>query len=193
MRAPRTRPIPSLVTTTGQLCPIDGAPSNATDAFNPERERFVCMATLYDVPADALIDALVDRLPESIERPDWATYAKTGAGRELPPEQEEFWRTRAASLLRRVAIDGEIGVDRLTTAYGDTKDGSNRYGVAPPRKTEGSGKIIRTALQQLEAEDLVETAEGEGRRITAEGRSLLDDTAGDVLDDLDRPELERYA
>ena len=151
------------------------------------------MATLYDVPADALIDALVDRLPESIERPDWATYAKTGAGRELPPEQAEFWRTRAASLLRRVAIDGEVGVDRLTTAYGDTKDGSNRYAVAPARKTEGSGKIIRTALQQLEAADLVETAEGEGRRITAEGQSLLDDTAGDVLDDLDRPELERYA
>ena len=82
--------------------------------------------------------------------------------------------------------------DRLTTAYGDTKDGSNRYTVAPARKTEGSGKIIRTALQQLEAEDLVETAEGEGRRITAAGQSLLDDTAGDVLDDLDRPELERY-
>jgi small subunit ribosomal protein S19e len=151
------------------------------------------MATLYDVPANALIDALADRLADDLEQPDWATFVKTGAGRELPPEQEDFWHTRAASLLRRVATDGEVGVDRLKTAYGGSKDGSNRYGVSPPKSTEGSGKIIRTILQQLEDEGLVETAEGEGRRITPDGRSLLDDTAGDVLQDLDRPELERYA
>lgn len=151
------------------------------------------MATLYDVPADALIEALTERLSDEVTRPDWATYTKTGVGRELPPEQADFWQTRAASLLRRVAIDGEVGVDRLTTVYGDSKGGSNRYGVAPQKSTEGSGKIIRTILQQLENAGLVETAEGEGRRITPEGRSLLDETAGDVLADLDRPELERYA
>lgn len=151
------------------------------------------MATLYDVPADVLIDELTERLPDEVERPEWAAYVKSGAGRELPPEQAEFWRTRAASLLRRVAIDGEVGVDRLTTAYGNAKAGSNRYGVAPPKSSTGSGKIIRVALQQLESAGLVETAEGEGRRITPEGRSLLDETAGDVLQELDRPELERYA
>jgi small subunit ribosomal protein S19e len=151
------------------------------------------MATLYDVPANALIDAVATELPETVEQPEWARFVKAGAGRELPPEQGDFWRTRAASLLRRVAIDGEVGVDRLTTAYGGSKAGSNRYQVAPPKSTEGSGKIIRTALQQLEEEGLVETAEGEGRRVTGEGRSLLDETAGDVLADLDRPELERYA
>ena len=151
------------------------------------------MATLYDVPANALIEAVAAELPAAVERPEWARYVKTGTGRELPPEQDDFWRTRAASLLRRVAIDGEIGVDRLTTAYGGSKGGSNRYQVAPPKSTEGSGKIIRTALQQLEEEGLVETAEGEGRRITPEGRSLLDETAGEVLADLDRPDLERYA
>jgi small subunit ribosomal protein S19e len=150
------------------------------------------MATLYDVPADALIDALTDSLADELEQPAWARFVKTGAGRELPPEQAEFWHIRAASLLRRVAIDGEVGVDRLTTAYGGSKGGSNRYGVAPPKSTEGSGKIIRTILQQLEEAGLVETAEGEGRRITPEGRSLLDETAGDVLADMDRPELERY-
>ena len=151
------------------------------------------MATLYDVPADALIEALADRLADEVEQPDWARFAKTGTGRELPPEQDDFWATRAGSLLRRVAVDGEVGVDRLTTAYGGSKGGSNRYQVAPARATEGSGKIIRTILQQLETAGYVETAEGEGRRVTAEGRSLLDETAGDVLSDLDRPELERYA
>jgi small subunit ribosomal protein S19e len=151
------------------------------------------MATLYDVPANALIEAVAAELPETVEQPEWARFAKTGASRDLPPEQDDFWRTRAASLLRRVAIDGEVGVDRLTTAYGGSKGGSNRYQVAPPKSTEGSGKIIRTALQQLEEEGLVETAEGEGRRVTPEGQSLLDETAGDVLADLDRPDLERYA
>lgn len=151
------------------------------------------MATLHDVPANALIDTLTERLPETIEQPDWANFVKTGVGRELPPEQEDFWRTRAASLLRRVAIDGEVGVDRLKTAYGDAKGGSNRYSVVPSKSSEGSGKVIRTILQQLEDAGLVEIAEGEGRRVTPDGRSLLDETAGDVLADLDRPELERYA
>lgn len=151
------------------------------------------MATLHDVPANALIDALTERLPETIEQPDWANFVKTGVGRELPPEQAEFWRTRAASLLRRVAIDGEVGVDRLKTAYGNAKGGSNRYSVVPSKSSEGSGKVIRTILQQLEEAGLVEIAEGEGRRVTPDGQSLLDETAGDVLADLDRPELERYA
>lgn len=151
------------------------------------------MATMYDVPADDLIEALAEDLEERLDEPDWAQFAKTGADRELPPEQEDFWAVRAASLLRKVADRGPIGVERLATEYGGAKDGSTRYRVAPAHRTDGSRNLIRTILQQLEEEDLVETAEGEGRRITADGQSLLDDTAGDVLEELDRPELERYA
>lgn len=151
------------------------------------------MATMYDVPADALIEALAEDLEDRLEEPDWAEFTKTGVNRELPPEQEDFWAVRAASLLRKVADTGPVGVERLSTEYGGTKSGSNRYQVASDKRTDGSRNLIRTILQQLEDEDLVETAEGQGRRITAEGRSLLDDTAGDVLAELDRPELERYA
>ncbi|MDH5019214.1 30S ribosomal protein S19e [Halobacterium rubrum] len=151
------------------------------------------MATLYDAPVDELIDELAADLEERLDEPDWANYAKTGAGRELPPEQEDFWATRAASLLRKVAVDGPIGVKRLSSAYGSTTDGSNRYVVAPSKTTNGSRNIVRTILQQLEEEDLVEKQHDRGRVVTAEGRSLLDETAGDVIEDLDRPELERYA
>ncbi|MFC6719405.1 30S ribosomal protein S19e [Natrialbaceae archaeon GCM10025810] len=151
------------------------------------------MATMYDVPADALIEALAEDLEDRLEEPDWAAFAKTGANRELPPEQENFWAIRAASLLRKVADRGPIGVERLATEYGGAKEGSNRYRVAPDRRADGSRNLIRTILQQLEEEGYVETAEGEGRRITPEGRSYLDETAGNVLADLDRPELERYA
>ncbi|MDZ7731693.1 MAG: 30S ribosomal protein S19e [Natrialbaceae archaeon] len=151
------------------------------------------MVTMYDVPADAHIEALAADLEDRLDPSEWAAFAKTGVDRELPPEQDDYWAVRAASLLRKVADRGPIGVERLATEYGGSKRGTNRYKVAPNRRSDGSRNLIRTILQQLEDEDLVMTAEGEGRRITADGQRLLDETAGDVLQDLDRPELERYA
>ncbi|WP_435347771.1 30S ribosomal protein S19e [Haloarchaeobius sp. HRN-SO-5] len=151
------------------------------------------MTTMYDVPANALIEAVADELEDRLDQPDWLEYTKTGSDRELPPEQENFWAIRSASLLRKVADNGPIGIDRLSTEYGGSKDGSTRYRVATAHRANGSKKIIRVALQQLEEEGLVTTAEGEGRRITPEGRSLLDNTADAVMSELDRPDLERYA
>jgi small subunit ribosomal protein S19e len=153
------------------------------------------MTTLYDAPAEDVIEALAETLADedAVEEPEWLEFVKTGHDRELPPEQEEFWTRRSASLLRKVAIDGPVGVGALKTEYGNAKQGSNRYRVRPRHKTEGSGSIIRTALQQLEEADYVETAEGEGRQVTSEGHSLLDDVATEVLEDLDDPELSRYA
>ncbi|MGQ4554338.1 30S ribosomal protein S19e [Halobellus sp. GM3] len=151
------------------------------------------MVSVYDVPADALIEDVADRLSDRIEEPDWINYAKTGQTRELPPKQDDFWYVRAASLLRKVAKEGPIGVDRLSTEYGGRKRGSTRYRVSGNSSDTGSKNIIRTILQQLESEGLVETAKGQGRRITADGQGLLDNAAADVLEELDRPELERYA
>lgn len=153
------------------------------------------MTTLYDVPANDLIEAAATELAaaEAIEAPDWAEFTKTGIDRELPPEQDDFWQRRAASILRKVATDGPVGVGTLRTAYGSSKGGTNRYQVRPPHKTEASGNIIRTILQQLEEVGYVEAAGGEGRRVSADGRAFLDDLAGEVMEDLDRPELERYA
>jgi small subunit ribosomal protein S19e len=133
------------------------------------------MATLYDVPPSALVDAVADRLADEFDEPDWAEFVKTAESKELPPEQEDFWHRRAASVLRKVAVDGPVGVERLSTEYGDSKAGTTRWRVASKRRTD------------------VEDTNGEGRRVTGDGRSLLDDTAGDVLQDLDRPDLERYA
>jgi len=153
------------------------------------------MTTLFDAPADDLIAAVADKLAEeeAIEEPDWAAVAKTGADRELPPEQEDFWVTRAASLLRKVAIDEPVGVGSLRTAYGGGKQGSTRYRVRPRQSADASGNVIRTILQQLEAAGYVETAEGEGRVTTGEGHSLLDETAAEVLEESEDPALERYA
>ena len=151
------------------------------------------MVTLYDVPAEELVDELADRLADELEQPDWMTFAKTGDGKELPPEQEDFWHRRAGSILRKVAADGPVGVERLSTEYGSSKTGTVRWKVASDRRTDGSKNIIRTILQQLEDAGYVEDTNGDGRTVTAEGTSLLDDTAGDVMERLDRPDLERYA
>lgn len=151
------------------------------------------MVTLYDAPAEDLVEALGDRLEErGLEEPEWAQFVKTGVDRELPPEQDDFWYRRAASVLRKVAVDGPVGVGTLRSAYGGATDGSTRYRVAPSRNADGSGKIIRTILQQLEDEGLVAKEGSAGRIVTPEGRSLLDSTAGDVLEEIDRPELDRY-
>lgn len=153
------------------------------------------MPTVYDVPAEALIEELAERLGDRIEEPDWARYAKTGADRELPPDQEDYWYVRAASVLRKVAIKGPIGVGSLRTEYGGVVRGSNRYGVSPNTQADGSGKIIRTILQQLEEAGLVEEAGAAGRQLSPDGQSFVDETAGEVLASLaeDNPELERYA
>jgi small subunit ribosomal protein S19e len=153
------------------------------------------MTTLYDAPAEEVIEALAERLAEEdeIEAPDWMEFVKSGAGRELPPEQDDFWTRRAASLLRKVAVDGPVGVGSLQTEYGSAKQGSNRYKVRPRHKAGGSGNVIRTALQQLAEAGYVEVAEGEGRQVTGEGQSLLDEVAAEVLENADDPALQRYA
>ncbi|MDZ5812647.1 30S ribosomal protein S19e [Halorubrum sp. AD140] len=151
------------------------------------------MVTIYDVPADALIEEVAARLEDRIDEPDWAEFAKSGSGKELPPEQEDFWYVRSASLLRKVAQNEPIGIERLATEYGSKKRGSNRYSVRPGRHSAGSRKLIRASLQALEDEGLVTTAAGEGRRVSDEGEAFLSEVATDVFEELDRPELERYA
>jgi small subunit ribosomal protein S19e len=161
--------------------------------LNDVRLKFTSMVTIYDVPADALIEEVAARLEDRIDEPDWVEFAKSGAGKELPPEQEDFWYVRSASLLRKVAQNEPIGIERLATEYGSKKRGSNRYSVRPGEHEGGSRKLIRASLQALEEDGLVTTAAGEGRRISDDGEAFLSEVAADVFEDLDRPELERYA
>jgi small subunit ribosomal protein S19e len=152
------------------------------------------MATLYDVPADALIETVADEIADDLEAPEWVEFTKTATAKELPPEQADFWAVRGASLLRKVAVDGPVGVQRLSTAYGDSRKGSTRYRVRPNAQQDGSRNIVRTLLQQLDDAGYINTNEKRGREVTGDGRALLDETATTLIEDeLDRPELERYA
>ena len=142
------------------------------------------MTTFYDVPADLLIPVLADRLEsnDKINQPDWAEFVKTGAHKERPPVQSNWWYLRSAAILRKVGRMGPIGVNHLSQAFGGPK---NR-GAAPNRATAGSRHVIRTSLQQLEDAGLVtvrRNAAGTvnmGRILTAEGQKILDAVAPEV-------------
>ena len=77
--------------------------------------------------------------------PSWHSFVKTGAGKERPPVSNDWWYIRTASVLRRVALLGPIGVSKLRVHYGNNK---NR-GHKPEKFYRGSGNILRKILQQL--------------------------------------------
>jgi len=132
------------------------------------------MTTVYDVPADRFIQALAEELKKrpEIQAPDWAQFAKTGVHKEMPPEDPEWWFVRVASILRRVYIDGPIGVERMRTFYGGKKDRGSR----PSQFRKGSGSILRKSLQQLETAGLI-THDKTGRKVSPKGMSFMDNLA----------------
>jgi small subunit ribosomal protein S19e len=129
--------------------------------------------------------ALVKRLSEELKKlkeltpPEWSHFVKTGTHNQRPPEQPDWWYTRAASLLRRIFIDGPVGVQRLRSYYG----GRKTRGVAPEHFRRASGKILRTLLQQLDKAGLVVKTERGGRKLTAKGANMLTAIANSMKDE----------
>ncbi|MGC1120107.1 MAG: 30S ribosomal protein S19e [Candidatus Methanofastidiosia archaeon] len=147
------------------------------------------MTTVYDVNAYDLLARLTEELKEvgDIKPPDWSKYVKTGTHKERPPVQEDWWYIRAASLLRRLYIDGPVGVERLRRHYGGKKD----RGHKPEKFGKASGAIIRRLLQQMEKAGFVEPAP-KGRRLTPKGASYMDRLAYEVKLAAGVGELEQY-
>ncbi|WP_292727483.1 30S ribosomal protein S19e [Methanoculleus sp.] len=132
------------------------------------------MTTVYDIPADMFIRQAAEELKKNpqIQPPDWAAFAKTGVHKEMPPENDDWWYVRAASVLRRIYTDGPVGAQRMRSIYG----GKRNRGPAPSQFRKGSGAIVRKLFQQLEATGYVSQTRG-GRTVTAAGRSFLDNIA----------------
>ncbi len=129
--------------------------------------------SIKDVHPEELTEKLSEELKdwEEIEPPEWSSFVKTGPHKERPPEQADWWFLRSASILRKVYERGPIGVSKLRSFYG----GREKRGSSPERFRKGSGKIVRTILQQLEEAGLVKKIKGEGRKIAPAGMSLLDE------------------
>jgi small subunit ribosomal protein S19e len=132
------------------------------------------MTTAFDIPPDALIKRLGEELKKKSEitPPVWAPFVKTGVHKELPPEDPDWWYVRAGAVLRRIYRDGPVGVERLRSVYG----GSKNRGSKPNKFRKGSGAILRKILQQLETAGLVEKSKT-GRYISPAGRAFVDEIA----------------
>ncbi len=135
------------------------------------------MVSVYDVPAGELVTKLADKLKsvKEIQPPEWAKFVKTGAHVERIPQQEDWWYIRAASVLRRVYVDGPVGVGRLRTWYGGRKN----FGHSPEHHVDAGGAIIRKVLQQLESAGLIKKDKS-GRVVTSKGQSILEKTASEI-------------
>jgi len=136
------------------------------------------MTTVYDVSADLLIRKVAEALKsrQEIKPPAWTAFAKTGVHKELPPEDPDWWYVRSAAVLRRVYVDGPLGVQRMRSFYGGKKDRGSR----PNAFRKGSGSVLRKSLQQLEACKFV-VHDKTGRRISPEGQSFMDALALDTV------------
>lgn len=150
------------------------------------------MTTVFDVPAKELIDEVAKKLEkeEYIELPDANYYSKTGVTRENPPENEDWWYIRCASILRKIYIHKSIGIEVLRAEYGGKRD----KGSKPYKARAGGGSITRRAVQQLEKSGYVTKIKGKGRVMTPKGRAFMDNASKEVLEKVKHiyPELEKY-
>lgn len=109
---------------------------------------------------------------DECKMPDWARFVKTGVGKQRPPSHSDWWYSRSASILRKVAVLGPLGVNKLKKKYGCKKNN----GYSPSHFEKGSGKIIRTILQQLEKAGFVKQvviSGHKGRVIDTKGMQLI--------------------
>jgi small subunit ribosomal protein S19e len=132
------------------------------------------MTTVYEIPPEKMIEIVAKNLKNKVKlkKPEWVKFVKTGAHKEKMPQDDDMWWIRSASILRKVYINGPVGVQRLRTAYG----GKKNRGVKPEKFYRASGKIIRTILQEFDKLGFTEKM-GKGRKITPKGQSYLDKLA----------------
>ena len=134
------------------------------------------MPKVAEVAASEIIEKAAKRIEkmEEFKPPEWSVFVKTGLDKERPPQQDNWWWLRSASILRKIYLNQSLGVSKLRKEYGGRK---NR-GHKPEHKKRAYGSIIRKILQQLEAAGFVKIEKGKGRKITAKGSAFLKEVAG---------------
>jgi small subunit ribosomal protein S19e len=133
-----------------------------------------------EVDSQLVIKEMGEALKSKIASPEWASFVKTGHGRQRPPVDNDWWYIRAASMMIKIQRLGPIGVNKLSVKYGNRK---NR-GVRPEKFAPGSRNIIRKILQQLESQKLIQKAEvgvHKGKILTTAGNRLIVDASKKVV------------
>src|SRR3989338_45755 len=108
---------------------------------------------------------------KEMQMPENFIYSKTGPHKKYSPSNPNWWYISAASLLRRVYLNGPVGVSRLRSYYGGRKE----RGHKPEKTVRSGGGSIREILQQLETVGFVEKNKGKkpGRIISQKGDNFV--------------------
>ena len=150
------------------------------------------LTNVNEVPANKLIEILALKLKdeEIVKPPEWSDFVKTGSHAERPPQNNDWWYERCASLLRKVYLHGPIGLSDLQDFYG----GKKKIKFAKRHQRSAGQSAIRKPLQQLESAGFIEKKELKGRIISGKGMSLIDKTSAVILKELaeNNSELKRY-
>lgn len=134
---------------------------------------------VYEVPANDLVTEVAKELKKNKEMapPEWIHFVKSGAHNERRPDDAEaFWYMRCASILRKLYVYGNVGINTLKREYG----GSKSRGTRKNKHVDAGGSIIRKAMQKLEKAGFVEKQK-KGRILAKGGKSLLDKVAKAIL------------
>jgi len=145
------------------------------------------LPTVYDVPADRLIEKLADHLKRisQVQPPAWAGYVKTGSQAERPPQNKDWWYVRAASILRKLYLHGPVGLEDLRKEYGGLI--AVGYSLAHHRDTGSTN--IRKIMSQLQAAGLAQKTT-KGRVVSPEGRRLLDKLSTEIFKEMVKGDKE---
>ena len=131
------------------------------------------MVSARDVNQQSLVEAAAENLKSRLAVPEWTSNVKTGSHVERQPDDGDWWYFRSASLMRKIYMDGPVGIQKLRTYYGGLK---NR-GHKPSKFRKAGGKNIRSALQDLEKAGYVRIDGKKGRVVTPQGQKFLDGIA----------------
>ncbi|MEM3670314.1 MAG: 40S ribosomal protein S19 [Thermoprotei archaeon] len=135
----------------------------------------VCMVD-HNVFSVRLADRLKNTYPQ-INQPEWARFVKTCPARIEVPKNPEWWYVRAASIMRKLALNGGMTIRDFEVAYG----GKRSSGRRPEKFVPAAGGHLRRILKQLESAGLVESQKGSGRTLTAQGVALIRKVADELV------------
>ncbi|MBN3275272.1 RS19 protein, partial [Polyodon spathula] len=134
--------------------------------------------TVKDVNQQDFVIALSAFLKKSgkLKVLGWVDIMKLAKHKELAPSDENWYDTRASSMVRHLYLRGGAGVGFMTKIYG----GRQRNGVYHSHFSCGSKSMACRMLQSLEVLKMVEKDPNCGSRLTPQGQRDLDRIIGRV-------------
>ena len=97
--------------------------------------------TVLDVDYNVFINALANKLKADgkLAQPDWTQFVKTGVTRQYSPNEQNWYYLKAAAILRRVYIQGPLGIKDFRKIFASEKQSC----VGKSHHVLASGKLCR--------------------------------------------------